>query len=344
MFRSTHILATLLGLPLLTSVQAQELEEVIVHGEKIDRSLQETPTSIAVTTAQRIEEEKLQRLQDVYNRTANVAETYGSAGFTIRGIANNGVSSAGSAPLATVYLDGAALPSSVLYGAPTDLWDVSQVEILRGPQSTLQGLNTLAGAVIIRTNDPGKEWNGRARTYFTDADEQVYSLAAGGPVIGEELGMRMAVEYRDAERFIRNVTRNEPEDPLESLNVRGVLKWTPSALPDLEARLHYTFFERDGGYSFMYTDATVDDYFDHRTNASDEPNTGNVDISIANLEVSYRLSDTFRLSAVTSFNDATEQTSFDNDYTPARIGYGGQNRDYQTWSQELRLSFETGRL
>lgn len=344
MSRTTVLFTTLLGLPLLATAQAQELEEVVVHGEKIERSLQETQTSIAVTTAERIEAEKLQTLQDIYNRTANVSETYGSAGFTIRGIANNGVSGAGSAPLATVYLDGAALPTSILYGAPTDLWDIAQVEILRGPQSTLQGLNTLAGAVIIRTNDPGKVWNGRARTYFTDEDEQVYSLAAGGPLVGDELGARIAVERRDADRFIRNVTRNEPEDPLESLNVRGVLLWTPSALPDLEARLSYTFFERDGGYSFMYTDTSVPDFFDRRTNASDQPNTGDIDTSIANLEVSYRLSDTFRLSGVTSFNEATEHTSYDGDYSAARLGFGAQDRDYETWSQELRVGFDTGRL
>ncbi len=319
------------------------LEEVVVTGEKIERSLQETTTSVAVTTARQIEQQNILRLQDIYDRTANVSETYGSAGFTIRGIANNGVSAAGSAPLATVYLDGAALPTSILYGAPTDMWDISQVEILRGPQSTLQGLNTLAGAVIIRSTDPGDEWSGRARVYGTDEDDYVYSLAAGGPLT-DDIGVRLATEYRDSDGYIRNVTRGKPENPLESLNVRGVLTWQPSALPDLQARLSFTHFEREGGYSFMYTDTKVPSFFDRRTNASDYPNTGDIDIDIANLELNYELSDTLRLNSTTSFNTATEHTSYDGDFTAASIGFGTQDRDYDTLSQEFRLSYDTERL
>lgn len=326
-----------------TDSGALELEEVIVTGEKIDRSLQETTTSVAVTTASQIEQQNILRLQDIYDRTANVSETYGSAGFTIRGIANNGVSGAGSAPLATVYLDGAALPTSLLYGAPTDMWDIAQVEILRGPQSTLQGLNTLAGAVVIRSADPGDEWNGRARAYGTDEDEFIYSLAAGGPVT-DDVGVRLAAEYRDSEGFIRNITRGEPENPLESTNVRGILTWQPAVLPELQARLSVTHFEREGGYSFMYTDTKVPDFFDRRTNPSDFPNTGDVDIDIANLELGYELSDAVRLSSTTSFNTATEHTSYDGDYTAASIGFGTQDRDYDTWSQELRLTYDAERL
>ncbi len=321
-----------------------DIAEVVVRGEKIDRSLQDTPTSVAVTTVERIEEENLLTLQDIYNRTANVSETYGSAGFTLRGIANNGVSGAGNAPLATVYLDGAALPTSILYAAPTDLWDIAQVEILRGPQSTLQGLNTLAGAVILRSRDPGEVWNGRARAYFAEGHERAYSFAAGGPLVGEEIGIRFAAEKRAADRFIRNVTRGEPEDPLDSLNLRGVLKWTPGAIPGFEARLSHTYFDREGGYSFMYTDTTVPDYFDHRTNASDIANTGVVRTHLTNLELSYPLSDALHLGSTTSYNTAAEHTSYDGDYTAANLGGGTQDRDYDTFSQEFRLTFATPRL
>ncbi|MGC4029963.1 MAG: TonB-dependent receptor [Steroidobacteraceae bacterium] len=320
------------------------LEEVIVRGEKIDRSLQETPTSVAVTTARRIEEENLLRLQDVYERTANVSETYGASGFTIRGISNGGVTASGNAPLATVYLDGAPLPTSVLYGAPTNLWDISQVEILRGPQSTLQGLNTLAGAVILRSTDPGATWNGRARIWLTDEQEQIYSLAVGGPVAGDELGVRLAVEKRDADGFIRNTTRRTGEDSTDSLNVRGVVKWTPSALPDFDARLSYVSAKHEGGYMFTYVDTTVPDFLHHRTNASDTPNTGDVDLDIATLELGYRFTDKLRLQSITSWSDATERTEYDNDFTPLPIAFGTQGRDYTTWSQELRLAFEGKRL
>jgi iron complex outermembrane recepter protein len=135
-----------------------DIERITVKGEKTDRGLQDTTTSVAVTTALKIEQENLQSLDDIINRTANVSSMYGSRGFTIRGIANE----AGAPnPLASVYLDGAALPSQLSDSGPTDLWDISQVEILRGPQSTIQGENALAGAVILRSADPTMDWSGK---------------------------------------------------------------------------------------------------------------------------------------------------------------------------------------
>ena len=153
---------------------ATQVDEVVVTGEKFERTLQETTTSVAVTTARRIEQESIVSLQDIYNRTANVSETYGSAGFTIRGVSVSGVSGAGDAPLTTVYVDGAPLPSGILFNGPTDVWDMQQVEILRGPQSTLQGLNALAGAVVLRSRDPGPAWDGAALAFRDTA-----VLAAG---------------------------------------------------------------------------------------------------------------------------------------------------------------------
>lgn len=329
---------------LAASPDDEVLEEVVVRGEKFERSLQDTPTSVAVTTEERILQENLLTLQDVYNRTANVSETYGSAGFTLRGISNTGVSGGGGAPVATVYVDDIALPSQILYGSPTDLWDVQQVEILRGPQSTLQGLNTLAGAVVLTTNEPGTRWNGRVRYLFDNRDEDVYSAAVGGPLLGDQLGIRLAAERRLADRYIWNTTRNEPEDPLESTNVRGTLTFRPTALPGFEGKLTYIDYEREGGYSFMYTDTSVQQYFDNRTNSSDYPNTGDVDLQLGNVNLSYALNDAWRIASITSFTDGYEFTSFDNDFGPEQGGFGSQDRDYKSLSEELRLSFNLGRF
>ena len=129
--------------------QSTAVEAVIVTGEKSSRTLQQTITSVAVTTAARIERENIQTLYDVVNRTANMSETYGKTGFTIRGISNSNVSGGGTGGLSTVYVDGAALPEQAVFSGPLDMWDIGQVEVLRGPQSTLQGRNSLAGAVIL---------------------------------------------------------------------------------------------------------------------------------------------------------------------------------------------------
>ena len=334
------------------SAQAVELasadngpDVIIVTGEKAKRSLQDTTASVAVTTPRRIEEENLLSIQDVFQRTANVTETYGVAGFTIRGMANRGVSGGGEgAALATIFVDGAALPSAVVQAAPTDMFDVAQVEILRGPQSTLQGLNALAGAVIVQTTEPSMDWQLRARAMITDADETQFAAAMGGPIVPDELAFRVSVEKRDADGFTYNPTRQTNENPLDSTNVRGKLLWTPGALPGFEARLGYTHYERYGGYSFSYTDTTTPDFFDHRRNFSDAPNDSDANTDIATADLRYDFGGGFALTALTTYNDVREFNRYDNDLTAADEGVYQQRNHYETFSQELRLNYEGERL
>lgn len=180
------------------------VEAVIVTGEKASRSLQQTVASVAVTTAARIERENIQTFYDVVARTANMSETYGKTGFTIRGVSNMNVSGGGTGGLATVYVDGAALPIEAVYGGPLEMWDIGQVEVLRGPQSTLQGRNSLAGAVVITSANPTYTPQFRARIGLASGDERTVALAAGGPIVTDQLAFRAALEKKDSDGFVYN--------------------------------------------------------------------------------------------------------------------------------------------
>jgi len=317
---------------------------IIVTGEKAERSLQDTVTSVAVVTPRRIEDEHIVTLQEVFQRTANVTETYGTTGFTIRGIANYGVSGGGDGALATVYVDGAAMPATLLQAAPTDMWDVAQVEILRGPQSTLQGLNALAGAVIVQTAEPGDTWELRARASYTDADESQFAIAAGGPIIPGELGIRVSADKRDSDGFTWNPTRNTHENPLDSLNLRGKLLWTPSSLAGFEARLGYTHYERTGGYRFSYTDVTDPDFFENRVNRSNDPNDTDANTDLVTLDLRQDLGGGFTLNGVSAYSHIKEFNRYDNDGTEVPGSAYQQHNEYKTFSQEIRLNYESDRL
>ena len=321
-----------------------DTDEIIVTGEKAERSLQETVTSIAVTTPRRIEEENLVTIQDVFQRTANVTETYGTAGFTIRGISNRGTIGGEGAALATIFVDGAALPSSVAQAAPTDMWDVQQVEILRGPQSTLQGLNALAGAVIVKTAEPTMDWDLRARAMIAEGDETQFAVAAGGPIAADQLAFRISIDQRNSDGHTYNPTRDAPENPLDSTLVRAKFLVTPSALPGFEARVNVTHYERFGGYAFSYTDTTVPDFFDNRFNFSDLPNDSDAKTNIGTLDLRYDFGGGFALTALSTYNTVRELNRYDNDLTAAAGGAFTQDNDYETFSQELRLNYETDRL
>lgn len=321
---------------------ATTLDAIVVRGEKTDRRLQDTTTSVAVTTALRMEQENLVNLYQVFDRTANVSKTYGDAGFTLRGINNN---DGEGSPLSTIYLDGAAMSHFMTATGPTTLWDLSQVEILRGPQSTIQGENALAGAVVLRTQDPSLDaWDGRARLLWSDPSDRRLAFASGGPVAGDEFGVRLAVEQRDFDGFVDNPTRGVGEDALESVLARAKLLWTPSAIAGLTARLSVNHFDRTGPYSFTYSSLDVPDYFDHRVNYSDAPNIDDTRTDSATLEVEYDLGERWSLLAVTAWSDADSHRRYDNDYTATPGSEGGSDLDSKALSQEFRAAYEGGRL
>jgi iron complex outermembrane recepter protein len=351
MMRNRYIAALACTAFWANAVGAQQLadepqgDDIVVTGEKSNRTLQETPTSVAVTTPERIRQENILTIQDVYNRTANVAETYGSAGFTIRGINNQGVGAGGNADTATVYVDGAPIPREALFGGPTDLWDIQQVEILRGPQSTIQGLNALAGAIVLTTRDASTtEYSGDARVLWSEFDDRTFSAAVGGPLIQNELGFRLSAEHRNDRGLIRNVTRGGYDDALQSLNLRGKLKWTPSALPGLDVQASYNRVRRDGGYLYEYARTDGPDFYDNRISTGDAPSRGHIETDIAVLNAGYAITPQLRLTSVTSFNKTHSRAVIDTDGTAADLQVVDNTNDFRTWTQELRLNYDGDRL
>jgi outer membrane receptor protein involved in Fe transport len=323
---------------------ADQVQDIVVTGEKVARSLQETTASVGVTTAVRLEEENIQTLEDVFQRTVNVSQTYGNSGFTIRGIANRGVSGAGDAATATVFVDGAPVPQEILSNGPTDMWDVAQVEIFRGPQSTLQGLNALAGAVHIRTQDPTFDWSLKGRATIASNNTRNFAIAGGGPIVPGELAFRVTGEKRDSDGDVWNPTRDTPENPVDTTSVRGKLLWTPSALPGFEARADYQHFEGQAGYRFVYVNTGVDDYFNNRQNLSDAPNASHVNTDQGILDLRLDLGSGFTLSSLTTYTDVESAYDYDGDLTPDPLAYGTNWADSETVTQELRLNYDGERL
>lgn len=327
-------------LPALAEGDAGGLETVVVTGEKVNRSLQDTVASVSVTTAKKIDQEGITDLFDVVTRTANVTDVYGGMGFAIRGISNRGVSGGGQGGLATIYVDDVAVPDAMVFGGPRDMWDIAQVEVLRGPQSTVQGRNALAGAIVVRSQAPTPNWDFKARTQFTDNGGRQFSAAGGGPIIEDELAFRLAVDDSYADGFIYNPTHKTDADPRYTLNYRGALAWTPKALPGLEADLRYTHNTRKSGYVFMYVTTAVPDYYHNRLDYSDSPNITDNKTDMVSLRTSYAISPSLTLSSITAYNRINDTSSYDTDYSAVTQAYGTLWRTDDTLSQELRLQYE----
>lgn len=158
--RITFVAAT--ALLSTTAIAEQTTEEVIVLGEKQEKNIQDLPSSVALITADQLSDSTIQDFNDVYARTANVVSlrSGNESLFAIRGISVQGLSDNPNSFTAGVTVDDVALDNlSIRYGT-MGVWDIQQIEIFRGPQGTLQGRSSLAGAINIKTQDPTYEWGG----------------------------------------------------------------------------------------------------------------------------------------------------------------------------------------
>ncbi|WP_404710207.1 TonB-dependent receptor [Sphingomonas sp. MMS24-J13] len=318
-------------------IEPSDVGEIIVTGEKSNRTVQNTPASVAVTTSETITEQNLLSAYDVLERTPNLAVNGSRTTFSIRGIGAFNVSGSGDGVLASVYLDGAVLPRTALSAGPLDLYDISQIEVFRGPQSTVQGRNALAGAVVIRTADPSYDWTGRVRLLMTDKDGQRRAgVAIGGPIVDGQVAFRLAGEIARSDGLVYNATRHEDADRRAAETLRAKLLLTPDALPGLRIVATYMHDRHRRGTNWTQFDGgyTLGD----RVTTEDAPDVLTVKSNIGTLDVSYDLGRGLTLSSVTNYSDIGSLNTYDQDRN-ATPGQEGRIVDpSKTFQQELRLN------
>lgn len=328
--------------PLPPEIEIQSTGEIlVVTGEKSARSLQHTPTSVAITTSRSIAEQNLVTAYDILDRTPNVVVDGNRTTFSIRGVDAFNVTGSGDGPLASVYVDGTAIPRLALASGPLDLYDVAQVEIFRGPQSTIQGRNALTGAVIISTADPGFEWIGKARLLRSNQkQEQRAGIVFGGPLVDDQVAFRIAGEAARTEGLIRNITMHEHADGERSKSLHGKLLFTPQAFPDLKIIGTVLYDRHQRGTFYSELDPPYSRY--DRITTADVQDIKRGTSLINSLTVHYSLGAEAALSSVTNVSHIRFRSISDADRTALPGQVSRINDPTRTFQQEFRLNFRQG--
>lgn len=315
----------------------ESVEVIVITGQKIDRSLKETPNSVAVLTSNEIEKLNVQNVADIFNVIPNVSGDF-NQGFTIRGINAFNVSGGGNSFLTSMYLDGAPLPFRVVRSGALSVWDLSQVEVFRGPQSTLQGRNALAGAIMLRTQDPTYEYSARGKATLGEYGQKEFGFAGGGALIDDLLAFRVAVEDKVFDGDIDNTTRGEEQNDEDNQTIRAKLSFQPT--DTIEALLTISSAEAEFGPQWtLFNDG--ENPFDRKVwNNSHIFETTNTDLY--NLEVSWEINDNWSFDTVTTSSDSEYQYNWDGDMTPIQVVEDNAYvRNDETFSQEFRLTYES---
>ncbi|MEM6499999.1 MAG: TonB-dependent receptor, partial [Pseudomonadota bacterium] len=251
-----------------TTIEAAPLfvDTVIVTGQQIDRSLQDTKESVAVITAEDIELRSLIDIPDVLSQTANVTSNGGTRNVGIRGISRLPFSAGGTGDLSTTYYDDVAITNNAVQFISQNLWDVDQVEFLRGPQSTNFGRNALAGALVIRSKAPQVDgYRGAARLEAGNFD----TLAVEGMVnlpVTENSALRLTAEHSQDRGFVDNVFTGANDDGRSEFStLRGQYLVEPNDRFRAKVNLQYGKGEIGDNITLVFPGQT-EDKFETQTN------------------------------------------------------------------------------
>ncbi|MCV6621018.1 MAG: TonB-dependent receptor [Cellvibrionaceae bacterium] len=323
--------------PMLMAAEPSIDEEIIVTGQKIERSLQDTKESVAVYSSQMIEERNIVSLEDVFLQTPGT--TYINGTFRIRGISDGPISTPNRASLASIVVDGINYSGWMRNDGATQIWDISQVEVLRGPQSTNLGPNSLAGAVIISTQDPLYENSGKLLLGAGNYGRREYKGTANINLVDGVSAIRLAVEKSDSDGYIDNVTRNDDSYGFDNHETYR-LKWLLEPNDDLRMVLSLQHIENNSGE----TRTILGDYSaSQRVSLHDAPSDHPLEADLASLNINYQINDQWSLTSITAYQDADRDRIDDGDRSALTTENGGgliQRKDSdKTKSQEFRVNY-----
>lgn len=216
----------------------QGLTTVIVTANKRVERLEQVPLAISVMNAEDLQRNNVRSFDDVALLSPALSITYGSTpannGINMRGI---GTSSIGIGVESDVSVTVDDVPMGLQFMAFKDLADAARVEIVKGPQSTLYGKASIAGAVNIITEPVGGPLRGKVSLLQTDDSEYRASVSYGGDIT-DTLGFRVAASNNEFKGNVRNLTTGEWVNGSKGTTFMGKLVWRPTE------RLEFQFSPR----------------------------------------------------------------------------------------------------
>lgn len=188
---------------------AAGLTEIIVTARKVAENLQDVPVAVTAFTGDDLQNQNIQKVQDLANFTPGLAirpgqSTPSAVTITLRGQVQTDIL-ATLDPSVGTYVDGVYW--SRAYGLNSDILDASSVQVLKGPQGTLFGRNTTGGALLINTNDPDlDEYGGKISASYGRFNELTLSAVSNLPIVEDKIAIRLAGQRFKRDGYTTNTT------------------------------------------------------------------------------------------------------------------------------------------
>ena len=347
------------------TVDEPEGNDIMVTARRRSESAQDIPLAVSVLDAKQLDETgafNVNRLQQLAPTLQFYSSNPRNTAVNIRGLGVPfGLTSDGFEQGVGIYVDD--VYNSRVASATFDFLDVAQIEVLRGPQGTLYGKNTTAGAINITTNQPSFDFEGRAEVSLGNFEFRQARLAISGP-LSERVAARIAFSGTSRRGTIRNVVTGQDIQSLDNLGLRAQVLW--EAADNLKITLVGDYNKQDAnccGSVFVGTGTTqrplnrqfaalaaAQNYappstnpFDRLTDLDSQLNAGNV-IAGASLRAVWDIGPgTF--TSVTAWRYWDWKPENDRDFTGLPIVSLSQNPSQQNqYTQEFRYAYTGDRF
>lgn len=248
MIRNTSILAVAVSMAISAQVQAQrstttQIEEVVVTAQKREENMQDVAISMSAMDANAIEKSFARTIDDITGMSPNLIINpilgNGTVGVSIRGMQHAEVEKSFD-PAVAIYQDGVYLSSTT--GALRNMWDAERIEVLRGPQGTLFGRNTIGGLVHVIRSKPTGELGGKIVGTFAQDNQTDIKGLINLPEMGGFSVKLSAASIRGGEYFY-NPIRGEDEGENDLLMLTADVLWAPS--DNFDFRIIYDYIDDD---------------------------------------------------------------------------------------------------
>lgn len=346
--------ATCLVALMATAASAQSpatIQEVIVTATKTGATnLQDTPLAITALTSEMIERSGIRDVRDLADSTPNllISQNGAFAQVYIRGIGSNN-NFAGSDPSSTIHTDGVYLARPAAY--LNSFLDVERLEVLRGPQGTLYGRNTVGGTINIISRRPSNQFMGKAQLTAGNYNAFRAEGYVSGPIVQDKVAASLAAMRVKRDPFLKNVVPGVTGiDSEDAWATRGQLRFTPA--DNLEILVRGDYLEADDVppasvklLQPLAADPLVNTTLGNyrrvalNTQAFSERRVWGV-----SGEIGWRLNENLKLTSLTAYRESRLNTQSDTDGSSRLIRITRQFEDQHQWSEELNLTGDFGRL
>src|SRR5690554_3414301 len=339
------------------------LEEIVVTAQKREQNMQDTPISMAAFNAESMKNKGINDVSDASQYIPNVmavATPGGSTGATVSVRGSVSINPAVTwEPTVGMYVDGVFVAKNM--GGLFDVAELERIEVLRGPQGTLYGKNTIGGAINVVTRKPGEEFGGTARVKVGNYNYSDVFLSVDTGKFGDVASFNFAINKRDRDGLYKNTVANPKPGVAKRFGEQDVTSGRVAALFDVtdDLELYYTYdiSEKDNTPAFGQFDikgskadkrrekgALDNAYYDKSTTQGHA------------FHVTWDIDDMLTFKSITAYRgmkfkdlndyDGFDQTSGDAlvngqhpDFAPYTVGQFEVYRNFETdqYSQEFQL-------